>query len=257
MINSDFVREAMTTEEDYNNVEGIKLITINEANLKRVVNGHDEKGYAIISACRQDLWENNDGKIVADVSKEEKKIFRKLIIGSHEHIDENNKRTKKLRSKLHDKYSFIPIFGRLKEEGQDKANIEKGFIVFPFNITTKEDTDFEKFVNDIFDWCANKDNPQDVILIKFPGKSPRYYDPKTKKPTDDIEFTDTSLNDITKEYFAALKKRNDISKKDNFTKENPQRGTFESYMNEFPKTIAGHRIRSNKGELVRFEKYSE
>lgn len=145
----------------------------------------------------------------------------------------------------------------MTEEGQDKANIEKSFIVFPFNISTKEDTDFEEFINDMFDWCGNDDNPQDAILVKFPGKNPRYYDPKNKKPTDDVEFTGTSLNDITKEYFTALKKWNDISKKDNFTKGNPQRWTFESYMNDFPKSIAEHRIRTNKGELVRFENYPE
>lgn len=96
---------------------------------------------------------------------------------------------------------------------------------------------------------------QDAILIKYSDKNPRYYNPKTGLPSDVYEFKGTSLNDITKEYFTALKKWDDISKKNNFMGGKPQRFTFECYMNDFPKSIAEHRIRSNSGELVRFENY--
>ena len=239
-----------------------RLITLDESSLNRVVNDHDEKGYAIISACRQDLWMNDKDKIVATVNEDERKRFRKLDINSQEHIDANNIRTINLKNKIKDKYSFIPVFGGFKEEGQDKANIEKSFIVFPFNFKTKEDVDFEEFVNDICNWCVSSDNPkddnpQDSVLIKFPNKNPRYYDPRNGLPTDDYEFVGLSLNDIIKMYFTAFKKWDDISQKDNFTNGSPQRWTLECYMNDFPKSIAEHRVRSNDGELVRFEKYAD
>jgi len=234
---------------------------LTESNLKRVVNGHDNSGYVIISACRDNLYKTPDGEVYSVypdangnfVKRNEEDI--ELIIGSQQHVDENNKRTKKLRDELYkNNLSFIPVYGGLREEGQPKAKIEKFFIIYPFDSKFKNYKDFDEFANLMLE--MGLDYTQDSILIEYPNKNPVYYDCRTKKP-DSYEFKSAKLNDITQEYFTALKKWSDSSLKDagSFNGGSKlQRFTLESlFMNSFPKTINEHHRRRMQGELVRFE----
>lgn len=63
--------------------------------------------------------------------------------------------------------------------------------------------DFNTFAKDLLQ-MAWTDYQQDAILIKYPDKAPVYYDCKTRCPIGS-SFSSTTLNDITKEYFTALK----------------------------------------------------
>ena len=240
MKNEKYIYKALVLNEDYNYDSSIlynrKKIPLTEANLNRIIKGHDNSGYAIISACRQTLTDNNGNEIPQ---------------GSQRHTDENNIRTKELRRKLYFKgYSFIPVFGGYQEEGHDKPTMEKSFIVYPFDRYHKTQIDdFNEFVNDIFD--LGKEYEQDAVLIKYPNKNPAYYECDTRKkaPWSD-DFKGVALNDVTKEYFTALKKWNN-----DFDKDKPQRRTFEGfYLNECATSIPDHRIRSGNGELVAFYK---
>lgn len=191
-----------------------KYIKLTEANLNRVVNGHDKMGYVIISSSRQDIWVYNDNIYYEDPNRFGS---TKVEIDSQLHTDINNIAYKKLKNKIASLgYSYIPVYGGFKEKGQQKANVEKSLIVMPFNIKSGTYTDFDKFVNDMFDIAGPNGYHQDSILIKYPDKNPQYYSCWTQKPEEGIMFTGTSLNDITKEYFTALKKWSDISKKSNF-----------------------------------------
>ena len=126
----------------------------------------------------------------------------------------------------------------------------------PYNHKSDEYIDFNEFADDLLKVSYEK-YQQDAILIKYPDKAPIYYDCNTKKPIGS-SFSSATLNDVTREYFTALKKWGDMSRKksDSFTKGKPQRFTFEeAFMNDFPNSIAEHRLRSNDGELVRFKYY--
>lgn len=237
----------------------VNHIILTEANLNRVVNGHDKMGYAILSASRQNLFKTPDGEIYSVPSGETKhsKEDIELVPGSKEHTDANNIRTKSMLSYLKkNNYSYVPVYGGYKEQGQEKASVEKSFIVLPYDRNSGEYRDFNTFAKDLLQ-MAWTDYQQDAILIKYPDKAPVYYDCKTRCPIGS-SFSSTTLNDVTKEYFTALKKWWDISNKDadSFVKGKPQRFTFEeAYMNDYPNSISEHRIRSSKGELVRFKYY--
>lgn len=243
-------------KEDKENMVATKRILLTETTLNRVMGGHDKFGYAMISGMRDNLYRDKNGNVYSVFSGEDKKSpdDKEIEIGTQDWVDENNKRTKELRTKLKSStYSYIPVYGGFKEEGSNTAKIEKSFIVFPYNISTKEYMDFDEFKENLLNIGASFQ--QDSILIKAPDSNPVYIDCKTKKP-DDYTFTNKKVNDIAQEYFTALKKWDDSSKKgkDHFTKGKPQRFTFESlYMNDFPNSISEHRRRSLNGELVHFK----
>ena len=232
-------------------IDGIKYMPLTETTINRVVNGHDKEGYAIISACRESIYKNDNG----DISLIEKDGYFKIDPNSQEHTDINNIHTKQLKEKIkNNNYSYVEVFGGFKEEGQKEASFEKSFIVFPFNYKNGQTENFNKFFDTILEWAV--DYNQDAILFKFPNKNPRYFD-KYGNYVDDTEFTGTSINDITQEYFTALKKWDDMSRKNNFKNGKSQRFsyTIELYIRNYPETISEHHIRKMSGELVRFESY--
>ena len=243
-------------KEDKENFVSTKRIPLTETTLNRVMGGHDEFGYIIISGMRDNLYRDKNGNVYSVFSNEDKKSSedKEIEIGTQDWVDENNKRTNKLRNLLKSKkYSYIPVYGGFKEEGSDSAKIEKSFIVFPYEISTKEYKDFDEFKRTLLD--IGKSFQQDAILIKAPDSNPVYVDCLTEKP-DDYVFTNKKVNDIAQEYFTALKKWDDSSRKDksHFTTGKPQRFTFESlYMDDFPNSISEHRRRSLNGELVQFK----
>jgi len=235
----------------------ISMIPLVEKTLNRVAHGHDEYGYAIISAMRDNLYRSDNGEIYSVFSGENNlnSTDDEIEINCQTWIDENNKRTIELKNDLkNNNLSFIPVYGGFKETNSSKAKVEKSFIVFPFNMRTKQYIDFNDFANLILE--LGYDYQQDSVLIKYPEDSPVYYDCRTGQP-DDYKFTNIKLNDVAQEYFTALKKWGDFSNKDisTFTKGKPQRFTFEGlYMNDFPNSINEHRRRSLEGELVTFKK---
>lgn len=255
-----YFEELNKLDEEVYEVPELKIthIDLTEANLNRVVSGHDKMGYVILSASRQNLYKTPSGEIYSVFSGEEKRspLDKELKPGSKEHTDANNIRTKKLLSYLRsNNYSYVPVYGGYKEAGTDKASTEKSFIVLPYDKESRQYIDFDTFADSLLK--ESQEFQQDTILIKYPNKNPDYYDCKSGKPLG-YNFSSTVLNDITKEYFTALKGWGDISNKDSntFTKGKPQRFSFEGmYMNDFPNTINEHRIRSSLGELVRLKGY--
>lgn len=222
----------------YNSNE-LELLT--EVSLYRAVKEHDKDGYAMISASRQDCLDDK----VENPSDEE--IF-----------DENNIRTNSLKSDITKlSYSFVPVYGGYKEENSNKASIEKSFLVFPYDFRTKEIVPFDKFEKDIIE--LGKKYNQDAVLLKRSDSNPRYYYINTNT-WDDISFNSVKLNDITQQYFTALKGWEDTSlnKKGRKWSGTPKRFTYsESYLNLPPQTIMGAHAREVEGELFSTEHFKK
>ena len=182
----------------------MKLLKLTEANLNRISSGHEKDGYIILSAFRSGL--------------------------TH---DENNIRTIELRDWLRSKhYSYIRVYGKYRENISNEFKLEKSFIVYPFDIVTKDIANWETFEKDLIDIAKKYD--QDSILICRPNWKPFY---KGLKPevSDSEYFSGTKLNDVAQDYFTALKKWSDISlnrKNHDWNEGFPQRFTFESFEDE-------------------------
>lgn len=225
----------IATEWFYNYPEEVRKTTINESqqltekNLNRLVQGHDDRGYAIISGSRK-----NNTK------------------------EENDIKTKELKKMLLNAgYSYIPVYGGYQEIGKE-ASTEKSFMVFPFDKNFKEYTDFDTFQDFIIDLTDKYD--QDSVLIKRPGENPRYWNrmKEVENANGEIERVperkwadwsfekEPTLNDVTQKYFTALK-----SWKKDFHKGKPQRWTFEDYhLRPHPGTLAANHILHCQGELT-------
>lgn len=183
-------------DEYANSQNGLRMLT--EKNLNRISKGHETDGYVILSASREGESEQS-----------------------------NNIRTKELRDKLRNtRYSYLPLYGGYKEAGQDKASLEKSFVVYPFvivDVGTVKTTDFDKFKNDMINLAKSYD--QDTILLCEPGGKPHYV---ALKPDIDVPvLTDKIIyNDTDKPFFTAIKKWADSSlrrKYKTFNNGKPQR----------------------------------
>lgn len=224
MIYEELIKLENLTEKVFIDNKPCELLT--EANLSRVTKGHNDSGFVIISPCRsKDNLEKELGKKLNDQQFE----------------DENNKRYKELKNTIYSYgYSFIPVYGGYHEEGSEETSYEKSFIVYPFN--KKEEKDFEEMFNEMMK--LGKRYNQDSILRKAPNENPSYINCSTGEK--EMEFHGTSLNDISNEYFTALRKDN----KGN----NPKRFSFEGlYVNPANSIMDGH-MRSSQNELVYHKK---
>ena len=176
---------------------GNSIRELNEKNLNRISKGHEKNGYAIISASRGDLLEQ-----------------------------EKNKRTNELKRKLKEKgYSYLSVYGGYKELGQDKASMEKSFVVYPYNINRNEALDFNEFSNYIKKLGEEFD--QDSVLICEPEGKPKYV--ALKKDVEEIGFDDVGYNNEENMLFTAIKKWSDgsLNRKNKDWKEGkPQRFSF-------------------------------
>ena len=222
---------------DYND-EKLELLT--EVSLYRAVKEHDKDGYVIISASRQDCIDKDNPSA--------KEIW-----------DENNKRAKNLKTDIANlSYSYVPVYGGYKEEGGNTASIEKSFIVFSYDFRKKVLVDFDIFEKELIN--LGKKYNQDTILIKRPNRMPKYFYLNTST-WDDIEFGHLKLNDITPQYFTALKGWADTglnkNRKDNW-EGTPKRFTYsESYINIPPQTIMSAHARQAEGELFSMEHFQK
>lgn len=166
------------------NIDGVDCMPMTQASLNRIVTGHDNLGYAVISACKSE-----DDKLKNDIKNKG--------------------------------YSYIEVFGGYREEGQPETFWEKAFLVFPFSRIKKEKADFNKFFSDVIGWIQDNDIGfnQDFALVKFPNENPRYFG-KDGKPTNDPEFTGAILYEVIYGYFTSLKDFDkDKPQKFTFTKE--------------------------------------
>lgn len=214
MKTTTLVENANRLDEIYNTY-GRHYIPLTEANLNRIIKGHDSTGYGVLSASR------------ANLSKEE-----------------NDKRTKELKSKINSLgYSHVPVLGGYREEGEPKASLEKSLIVYPYNLKTKEYADLNKFKDDLVE--LGKHYNQDTVMIKEPDKNPTYI--RCADRQADMEFDDGyTTNDTEEPFFTALKKWSDSSlnrKNHDWNKGKPQRFTlksnavFEAYIDQQPMSI--------------------
>lgn len=197
------------TLENLDTYKDCELRELTEANLKRVSRGHDKDGYIIISASREELS-----------------------------AEENNRRTKNLKELLRkNHYSYLPVYGGYKELGQDKASMEKSFVVYPYDIVHNTTVDFNTFKNDMIKFSkdesvtvrdkSNSELNQDSILVCEPGGKPHYL--ALKPGVEEMEFDSVEYNDTDKEYFTAIKKWNDSSlnrRGHDWDKGSPQRFTL-------------------------------
>lgn len=192
---------------------------LTEATLNRLIKGHDNDGYIIISASRGDKT-----------------------------AEENNRRFAELKKTVKmNGYSFIPVFGGYKEDGGEV--FEKSLYVLPVS-ANEERADFEVFFKDMVD-IANVYS-QEAILVKRVGEHPRYYN--LSNDTYGSPFTGVTINDVLQQYFAALKMWN-TDKYGDKIKGKPQRFTFhELYIDEQPRTISGAHMRRSGGEIVFYDR---
>ena len=182
----------------------MKLLKLTEANLNRISKGHEKDGYIILSAFRSTLT----------------------------HV-KNDIRTTELRNWLRSKhYSYIRVYGKYRENISNEFKLEKSFVVYPFDIVTKDIQTWETFEKDLISIAKKYD--QDSILICRPNEKPFYKGLKPDVP-DSPHFSGTKLNDVVQDYFTALKKWSDISlNRKNHAWNNgfPQRFTFEAFEDE-------------------------
>ena len=215
-----------------------QLLPLTEANIQRIVKGHDKDGYAVLSASR-------DSNKYVDGSN--------IMRNNPNEI--NDKQTKLMKSLIKSKgYTYVPIYGGYHEEGTTDSQIEKSFIIYPYK-RNNELVDWKQFENDMYDIANDEKGAfnQDSIMFKRPNQAPMYVDPRTKEdsfsPGDKVIYNDTDQT-----YFSAIKKWKDSSlnrKNRDFKNGKPQRFTFsEAYIEQQPMTISGSRVRSGLGELV-------
>ena len=216
--------EKMSNENSIYDRYGKNYIPLTEATMNRLVHGHNDKGYIIITAAKSENQE-----------------------------DGNNQRRKSLVSDLKELgYSYVPVFCGYKEEGQEEASLEKSLVVFPYDIATEKYDDFEKFKKNLIN--LGKKYEQESILVKEDGKNPICILCDIGEPYEgDDGFSDANFDHADDEYFAALKKHRDMSlngKNRDFKNVNPQRFTFEAYITEQPHQIMSAHARYCLNEFV-------
>ena len=171
---------------------GKNYIPLTETTLNRLIHGHDDKGYIVISAAKSENKEDKNN------------LGRNSLISDLKRLG----------------YSYVPVFCGYKEEGQEKASLEKSFVVFPYDIATEKYDDFDNFKKNLID--LGKKYEQESILVKETGKDPVLIQCDTGEPgEEDRDFNVSS-----------------------------QRFTFEAYIAEQPQQIMSAHARTHLNEFV-------
>ena len=209
-----------------------KLVSINEVNVKSMLDRHSENGFIAISPCR--------GYADFDIDPSEPDAQQKLA-------EINNKRIKECISLIKASgFSYTPVYGGFIENKgtDDEQNVyERSFIIYN-NKKSGEVPDFKE----LYDFgieLARKYN-QDSVLVKAPGEPPRYI---TQNGDVDMEFSGkTSFNDLSQEYFTDMHKNTD--KFGNISNRRPTRFSYvESYINPAPQCLNEAHVRALNGEI--------
>ena len=134
---------------------------------------HAEKGYVIVSACR-------------DSSNPGMKF-------------ENRKNTNKLKADIQKaRYSYMPVYGGYVEDDNGEV-LEQSFIIFNYN-RDGEFGDFEDLKSFAIMLCGRYN--QDSVLICEPGKVPMYYNRNGEVVSaPDKSSSNVKINDMKQPYF--------------------------------------------------------
>ena len=123
-----------------------KLYKLTDTNLYRLFTLHADKGYIIISACR----EENDAKT-------------------------DNDNTYQLRRSITaNGYSYKKVCGKFVEDAGTETEqevIETSFVVYNYNYKTGTTPDFDELYNLALKWCAEYN--QDSVLVVAPNENPK------------------------------------------------------------------------------------
>jgi hypothetical protein len=209
-----------------------RMVSINEANAKQLIDKHSKNGFIIVSPCRGYEEFNLDGTDSNDRQK----------------LNEiNNKRVKQMISLIKKSgYSYTPVYGGFIENkgtDQEETVYEKSFIIFNYN-KKGESGDLQELFN--FGVELSKEFNQDSFLYKAPNENPKYF---TKDGELDFDLGNkTSFNDFSEEYFTDLHKN--TNKYSGESGRKPTRITFtESYINPAPQGYSERHVRYLNGEI--------
>lgn len=219
---------------DYRNgtTNNARLVSINEANAKQLIDKHSKNGFIIVSPCRGYGEFNLDENNPKDIQK----------------LNEiNNSRIKKIITLIKKSgYSYTPVYGGFIENvGTEKEETvyEKSFIIFNYN-KKGEIRDLQDLYN--FGVELSKEFNQDNFLYKAPNETPKYI-----KKDGSIDFDlggKPTFNDFSAEYFTDLHKN--TNKYSNDSGRKPTRFTFtESYINPAPQGYGERHVRYLNNEI--------
>lgn len=231
---------------------------LTEMTLNHLVKDHHINGYVILSACVSGYTKDgkpldSDGHILTNSVPSESVVSEDEIITSEsekKHWDNMN--TKKLRDNIISlNYSFLPVYGGYKYDNGEEV-LEKSFVIFPFDRSGNK-VDIESLISDAKE--LGKSFNQESILINKPGENPYYWN----CASNDVAFTlgknsdNYTLNDLSKEFFTALKRWN-TAKYGSDIKGVPQRYTIECYHVTQPGTVMEISARKRAGEYCALDK---
>lgn len=236
-----------------NENESSNLIVLTEKSLNRLVKQHHITGYVIMSACSGLIRKNGDNVKLTDDNKyldidTNEYISKDELLTGQALLAANNKRNRELITKaINHNYSFLPVLGGYRHLNSGAEVYEKSIVIFPFD---RKGNPLD--LDTIIDFCKDeaKTYNQESILINAPDERPYYWNYENDEISmvfsNDINSWD--INDLTKEFFTALKQYDNI-KYPNY-KGKPQRFTMtEVYLTSQPQTIMGAHSRSSRGEL--------
>lgn len=222
-----------------------RFAPLDEANLKRVAQGHDDSGYVILSASKKEnryIGGDTEGQLKGNANE----LNDKLTLEMKKAINSKN-------------LTFVSTYGGYREK--TGVVVEKSFIVYPYrrnNILVP----WDEFIKDVLEIVnktyvdENGDEQllfnQESILVKKPNESPKYINPKNEETV--IELGDNvDYNNLNNEYFTALKKWGDMSlnrKNHTWDKGLPQRfSVVEMFLEPEPSTSMESHSRYLLGEL--------
>lgn len=186
---------------------------ITEATINRILDKHSKAGFIVVSANRSD---------------KDKKT--------------NNDNAKKLIKMLKDsEYSYFPVYGGYHDkENNVKDSYELSFFVTNFK-KQEEQEDFTPLKDLAIEICGKFD--QDSVLVVEPNGKAKYIDRDGKvvgKQTSDT----VSVNDLKKEFFTAIYKKNSGTNRMSYEME------FECYGNPTPCTLNERVRRMTNGEII-------
>ena len=203
------------TEMDFSTTNNAKLVSINESNVKTLIDKHSKNGFIIVSPCR-----GFDEFNIDETTPNKNQLLSQA----------NKPRIQDMIKRIKDSgFSYTPVFGGFVEnQGEDNEEVvyERSFIIYPYDKQGKlrefnELKDFGIELTKIFN--------QDNFLVKAPNTPPCYI---KKDGTIDFEpGNNIVFNDFAQQYFTDLHKN--TKNKSKATK--PTRFTYlESYVNPKP-----------------------
>lgn len=171
-MNMKPTKDESINEQSIHDRYGKNYIPFTETTMNRLVHGHDERGYIVITAAPQNREDkNNRGRnsLISDLKR----------LG----------------------YSYVPVFCGYKEVGQEKASLEESFVVFPYDIATEKYDDFDNFKKNLIN--LGKKYEQESILVKENGEDPICIQCDTGEPgEEDRDFNVSSQNFTFEAYIA-------------------------------------------------------